>query len=83
MSLGELTKFIINGIVNDKDSVNVVETEQDEKTILINVHVNEDDLGRVIGKDGKMINAIRTLIQEASSLREGKFVKVEVNREEN
>ncbi len=77
MSLSELTKFIVLGLVEDKDSVEIEEVNEDN-SILINVKVSDSDMGKLIGRDGKIINSIRTIIQEASSLRDSKFVKVEV-----
>ena len=73
----ELTKFIVLGLVEDKDSVEIEEVNEDN-SILINVKVSDSDMGKLIGRDGKIINSIRTIIQEASSLRDSKFVKVEV-----
>ncbi len=75
----ELTEFIIKSIVNDTENVEVVVDEND-KTIVVNIKVSEDDKGKVIGRGGKVINSIKTLLQESSSLTNEKFVKVEVNR---
>ena len=79
MSLCELAEFIIKSIVTDADSVKV-EEESTDKTITINVTVNESDKGKVIGRGGKVINAIRTLLQESSTINNDKYVKLEVNR---
>ena len=52
----------------------------EEKTIVIQVLVNESDLGRVIGKNGVTANSIRTLVQASSSLKENKYVKIEIDK---
>ena len=57
MNLIELTESIIKSIVKDEESVAVKEfPSEDENTIDIEVLVSEDDLGRVIGKNGKIAN---------------------------
>ncbi len=81
MDLVELTKEIVLSLVKDKDSVNVKEFESDEEnTTLIEVMVAEDDLGRVIGKGGKTIEAIRTLVKASSYLNDNKKVKIDVDK---
>ena len=75
MNLIELTESIIKSIVKDEESVAVKEfPSEDENTIDIEVLVSEDDLGRVIGKNGKIANAIRMLVQASSSLKNNKYV---------
>ena len=67
MNLVELTKEIVMALAKDKDSVSVKEFETDEdNTILIQVMVSEDDIGRIIGKEGRNSHAIRTLVQASS-----------------
>lgn len=80
MSLKELTEFIIKSLVEDRDSISVEEKIIDDHTLQIDIRVNESDIKKVIGKDGRVIQAIRTLIQEASSLRDNKYVKVEIKK---
>lgn len=80
MSLKELTEFIIKSLVEDRDNISVEEKIIDDHTLQIDIRVNESDIKKVIGKDGRVIQAIRTLIQEASSLRDNKYVKVEIEK---
>jgi hypothetical protein len=81
MNLVELTESIVKSIVLDEESVMVKEFESDdEKTIHIEVLVAEDDLGRVIGKNGKTANSIRTLVQASSSLKDNKYVKIDIDK---
>ena len=51
-----------------------------EKEIIIEVLVSDSDIGRVIGKNGKTANAIRTLVQASSSLKDGKYVKINIDK---
>lgn len=81
MDLVTLTEEIVKSLVQDTDAVSVKEfpTEEDN-VILIQVIVAEDDMGRVIGKSGRTANAIRTLIQASSSLKENKYVKIDIDK---
>ncbi len=81
MDLVTLTEEIVKSLVQDTDAVSVKEfpTEEDN-VILIQVMVAEDDMGRVIGKSGRTANAIRTLIQASSSLKENKYVKIDIDK---
>lgn len=81
MDLINLTEFIVKSIVVDEENIEVKEIESDEEnTITIEVLVNESDMGRIIGKNGNVINSIRTLVQESSSLKENKFVKIKIDK---
>ncbi len=81
MDLVKLTESIVKSLVEDEDAVSVKEfpTEEDN-VILIQVIVKEDDIGRVIGKSGRTANAIRTLVQASSSLKENKYVKIDIDK---
>ena len=81
MDLVELTEYIIKSIVNDEEAVSVKEFDsEDENTMVIQVVVAEDDMGRVIGKNGKCANAIRTLVQASSALKDNKYVKIDIDK---
>ena len=80
MDLVALTETIIKKIVSDSDSVSVKEFESTEdNTVQIEVVVSSDDLGRVIGKNGRTINSIRTIVQAAGTLNDNKRVKINVD----
>ena len=79
MDLVELTKEIVLSLAKDKDSVSVKEFATDEdNTILIEVMVSSEDIGRIIGRDGKIAKAIRTLVQASSYLKDNKKVKINI-----
>ena len=80
MDLVNLTETIIKKIVSDPESVSVKEFEtEEENTIQIEVLISSDDMGKVIGKDGKVINSIRTIVQASSSLEDNKKVRINVD----
>ena len=57
-----LLNFIIENIVEKKDDIKITESKTDS-IINIKLNVNKDDIGRVIGKNGKVIKSIRTLLK--------------------
>lgn len=80
MDLVALIETIIKKIVTDSESVSVKEFEtEEENTIQIEVLISSDDMGKVIGKNGKIINSIRTIVQASSSLGDNKKVKINVD----
>ncbi len=80
MDVVKLTKTIVEMLVEDKDSVSVSEFETDEEDVCqIEIMVSENDLGYVIGKNGKTINAIRNVVQAGSTLNGGKKIKINID----
>jgi len=75
-----LTETLIKKIVTDIDAVSVKEFDSDEEnTILIQVMVSNDDMGKVIGHNGKIINAIRTIVQASSFIKDNKRVQINID----
>ncbi|MBO5506038.1 MAG: KH domain-containing protein [Clostridia bacterium] len=72
----ELLEFIAKSMVSDPDSVEVKETVNDN-TVVLELHVADDDMGKVIGKQGRIAKAIRTVVKAAAS-HENKKVVVEI-----
>ena len=81
MDLVALTEEIVKSLVIHKDGVSVKEfPTDDDKVILIQVMVLEDDMGRVIGKEGRTANAIRALVQASSALTDNKYIKIDIDK---
>ena len=79
MSLVEMTEYLVKQVVENPDQVTVKEfPSEDEKEFVIEVLVDESDLGRVIGRNGKTAQAIRVLVQAASYLQDNKRVKINI-----
>ena len=80
MDLVELTKSIVLSLVSDKEAVSVKElSDDDSDIILIQVMVSENDMGKLIGKAGRTANAIRTIIQASSYLKDNKRVNINID----
>ncbi len=59
---------IARGLVDDKDAVTVTaDAPLEDGTIVYHLHVAPDDMGRVIGKQGRIAKAIRTVVRAAAS----------------
>lgn len=72
----ELVEVIAKALVDSPDEVVVTEKE-DGKNVTIELHVAADDMGKVIGKQGRIAKAIRSVVKAASS-KENKRVDVEI-----
>lgn len=73
----ELVEVIARALVDNPDDV-VVEEKGDGKNITVELHVAASDMGKVIGKQGRIAKAIRTVVK-AASLSENKRVDVEIS----
>ena len=74
----ELLNAIVDGLVTDKTAIQITEDEVNEEGIIVlHLTVSADDMGRVIGKQGRIAKAIRTLMRAAAA-RENKKVAVEI-----
>ena len=72
-----LLKFLVESLVDDKSAVEISKDE-DEKSVTFRVKVAENDIGKVIGKNGKTANSIRTILKSVCAKEHKKiFVKFE------
>lgn len=74
-----LTETIIKSLVKDPDSVSVKQFETDEDYILIQVMIDKDVMGSIIGREGRIANAIRTVVQAASYISDNKKVRINID----
>ena len=75
----ELLITIVKGLVSNPDAVSVTVDEVDERGIVVyHLHVAEEDMGRVIGKQGRIAKAIRTVVK-AGATRTGEKVQVDID----
>ena len=73
----ELLAYLARGLVDDPDSVSVDSFEEEDGTIVLELHAPEDEAGRLIGRRGRTISALRTVVK-ASATRADKRVLVDV-----
>ena len=73
----ELVEVLAKALVENPDAVQVETVEEDSRTVL-KLHVAQEDMGRVIGKQGRIAKAIRTIIRSAAT-RENKKVTVDID----
>ena len=73
----ELLEFIARSLVADPDAVEVTEIEETEGEVVLELEVAEDDLGRVIGRGGRVANALR-MVMKAAATRAEKRVVVDI-----
>ena len=78
MNISELVLFLVKSVVKDKESISISKIETDDEDI-IEVIVSEDDMKRVIGKNGLVINSIRTIASSAVYANNLKKVKINVD----
>lgn len=80
MELVKLTQTIVKELVEDPESITVKEfPSEDENEFTIQVMVPENQMGRVIGKQGKIAKALRTIVQASSYLNENKKVNINID----
>ena len=73
----EFIEFIARHLVDNPDSVKVEENVPEEKKVVLSLRVQADDVGKVIGKQGKTAQAMRTLLT-AIAAKEGKRAVLEI-----
>lgn len=74
----ELLIAVARGLVEDRDAVQVtVDPVREDGTVVYHLTVAEDDMGRVIGKQGRIAKAIR-VVMRAAAVRQGEKVVVEI-----
>ena len=72
----ELIEYIVKALVDHPDEVSVNEIDN-RSSLILEVSVADDDMGRVIGKGGVVVNSIRTLVQVLAT-KKGKRVSLEI-----
>ena len=72
----ELVKAMASALVSDPTAVEVQEVTEEDRTVL-KLHVAPDDMGRVIGKQGRIAKAIRVIVKAAAT-RENQRISVDI-----
>ncbi|HUS89468.1 MAG TPA: KH domain-containing protein [Desulfosporosinus sp.] len=74
----ELVEILAKALVDHSDQVNVTQTETD-KSVHLQLTVAPEDMGKVIGKQGKIANAMRTLVK-AAAVKDGRRVHMDIDQ---
>ena len=75
--MAELLAFLARELVADPGAVRV-ETEERDGALVLRLHVGEGDIGKVIGRGGRIVRALRTVMR-ATAVRDGRRVLVELS----
>lgn len=74
--MGELVEFIAKALVSNPDGVTTHEEERGSN-VVVKLNVDKDDMGKVIGKQGRIAKAIRTVVR-AAAVKQNKKVIVDI-----
>jgi predicted RNA-binding protein YlqC (UPF0109 family) len=74
--VAELLAYLARELVDDPEAVRV-ETEERDDAVVLHLHVAPDDVGKVIGRQGRIARALRTLVR-ASAVRDDRRVLLEI-----
>ena len=75
--MGELLAELARRLVDEPDAVRVEQVEGDDGSLVLRLHVAEDDVGKVIGRQGRIARALRTVVR-AGGAREGRRIVLEI-----
>ena len=73
----DLLEYLARALVDEPDEVEVEGFEEDDGTVVLELHVADDDAGKVIGRGGRTVAALRT-VMKAAAVRDGHRVMVDV-----
>jgi len=66
----DLLEFLARSLVDSPDDVSVEGFEEDDGTIVLEVHVADDDVGKIIGRGGRTVSSLRTVMRAVASRRD-------------
>ncbi|HEU5216461.1 MAG TPA: KH domain-containing protein [Gaiellaceae bacterium] len=75
--MGDLVAELARRLVDEPDAVRVEEVEEEDGTLLLRLHVAEGDVGKVIGRQGRLARALRTLVR-AGGVEAGRRLQLEI-----
>ncbi len=75
--MGDLVADLARRLVDEPDAVEVEEVEEEDGTLLLRLHVAEGDVGKVIGRQGRLVRALRTIVR-AGGVEAGRRLQLEI-----
>ncbi len=79
MDMKELLRSVVVGLVDDKDSIQITQEDPNEEGIVVfRLYVAQEDMGRVIGKQGRIARAIRVIMRAGAAKNGMDSIRVEI-----
>ena len=75
--MAELVAELARRLVDEPDAVRVEEVEEEDGTLLLQLYVAEGDVGKVIGRQGRLVRALRTIVR-AGGVEAGRRLQLEI-----
>lgn len=63
----ELVRYLVSNLVDNMENVEISHTDESDKVTVISVKLDKDDVGKVIGRNGKIAGSIRTIVKSAGA----------------
>lgn len=63
----ELVRYLVSNLVESMENVDITTTDESDKVTIISVKLDKDNVGKVIGRNGKIAGSIRTILKSASA----------------
>jgi hypothetical protein len=73
-----LLEYLAEGLVDDPEAVTVDQFEEDDGTVVLELCVGAEDYGRVIGRGGRTVHALRTVVKAAAAAYDGPRLMVDI-----
>ena len=73
----DLLEYLARGLVDEPDAVRIERTEREDGVVVLLLHVAPGDVGKVIGRNGRLVRALRTVVR-AAAMRSRERVAVEI-----
>ena len=70
----ELVRYLVSNLVENPDQIEITSNEESDKVTIITVKVCKEDVGKVIGRNGKIAGSIRTIVKSASAKTGKRFI---------
>ena len=70
----ELVKYIVENLVDNKEEISITSVEESPKVTVMTILVAKDDIGKVIGRNGKIAGSLRTIVKSASAKTGKRFI---------
>ena len=70
----ELVRYLVSNLVENPDQIEITSNEESDKVTIISVKVCKEDVGKVIGRNGKIAGSIRTIVKSASAKTGKRFI---------